>query len=277
MSGVMRMLACALWPLPAAPEAPPDPAADGGARGRRCAGTPGAGLPQRRRRLCAQGGQRTARRCNRQAGPGRDLALRIVQAARAAADQDFAEQARDLLGAAIVQTIDFQIDARRIGLVEALDPGGDGLEVFGFAADHADRIEPCYRLEFDHVLAQPALPGGHDLLDLGDDRLRRRVANWKYADRLAAHPIAVEAEHGVDGGTALRSGALDDHEVARVIDAHRVGLDAEAVKQLQHRLRRDIAQRHHADAVARAGGFTGADKARPGRVGGSPYPVAIPL
>ena len=80
-----------------------------------------------------------------------------------------------MLGAAVAQAIDFQVDARRIGFVEALDPGGDGLEVFGFPADHEDRVEPRNRLEFDQILAQPGCVGMRFYYGLNEDGIKTLV------------------------------------------------------------------------------------------------------
>ena len=79
----------------------------------------------------------------------------------------------------------------------------------GLATDHQDGVQPADRLELDHALAETALAGVHDLFQFGDQRLWCAVADWVDADRLAAHPVDIEAHRGFYSGTALGAGALD--------------------------------------------------------------------
>ena len=105
-------------------------------------------------------------------------------------------------------------------------------------------------LELDHALAEAAFAGIHDLLELGNQRFRRAVAHRENADRLSLHPVGIEAQDGVDRGRAVGAAAGNDQGIAAGVRTHRGGLDAEGIQQLEYVLRRDIAQRHHADALA---------------------------
>ena len=148
-----------------------------------------------RGRHAAQRGDRVGSRGGyRNAGARRNLAVGAVErvAGRAVAGQHLVEQRHDLFRIAVAQRIGLQIDARGIGPVEPRDPGLGALEIFGLLADHENGIEPADRLELDHVLAEAAFAGIHDLLDLGDQRLGRGVAHREDADRLPAHPVGVE-------------------------------------------------------------------------------------
>ena len=118
-------------------------------------------------------------------------------------------------------------------------------------------------LEFDHVLRQAGLASIHDLFNLGDDRLRRAVMHRKHADRLAAHPIAVETQDGFDCRPTIVAAALNEQQIARAVDAYGVGPDAETVEQFQHRLCGDKSQRHDADAETGLGGIAGRQSRRP--------------
>jgi len=60
------------------------------------------------------------------------------------------------------------------------------------------------------MLAKALFPGIQDLFELGDHRLRRRVMDRKNTDRLAAHPILIKTQDGLDGRAALD--AIANHE-----------------------------------------------------------------
>lgn len=96
-----------------------------------------------------------------------------------------------------------------IGLIQPPDPGRGVVQQRGLAADHHDGVEPADDLEFDDAGAQAGVAGIHDLFQFGDDRLRRAVGDRVDADRLAAHPIDIEAQRGVNRGAPLRAGALN--------------------------------------------------------------------
>ena len=63
----------------------------------------------------------------------------------------------------------------------------------------------------------------------------------------------------------LGAAALDQDHVARGVGPHRAGLDGESLEQLGDRLRRDVAQRHDGDAVARLRRGAAGGRCRRGR------------
>jgi hypothetical protein len=71
-----------------------------------------------------------------------------------------------------MQRIGLHVGGLGVGFVEPRDPGSGALEIFGLLADHQNGIEPADRLKLDYVLAEAALAGIHDLLELGNQRLR---------------------------------------------------------------------------------------------------------
>src|SRR5262249_42327551 len=117
----------------------------------------------------------TARRYRGRARPRRQLVARRIEAAAATADEHVIEQRGDLLGVAVAHAIDAHAGGGGIGHIEPRDPGRRRAQHLGFARDDEDRVLPRDRLELDQVLAQAAFAGIQDLLELGDDRLGRRV------------------------------------------------------------------------------------------------------
>jgi hypothetical protein len=101
------------------------------------------------------------------------------------------------------------------------------------------------RVSGDHTGA------GQNLLEFGDQRLRLRVMDRKNTDRLAAHPILVEAEDGVDGRPALSSVADDDEQIVRWVGSDRTGSCREAFQEFRDRLHRDMLQWNHRDSITR--------------------------
>ena len=195
----------------------------------------------------------------------------------AAADEHVVEQPRQLARLAVADPVDLDAGAGDVGAVEPVDPGRGGAQQLRLARHHHDGVQPADRLELDHALAEPALAGIHDLLELGDERLGRGVAHRIDADRLAAHPIGVEAQHGLDRGAALGAAALDQQQIADRIGADGAGLDGKAVEQLDDGLRRHVLQRDRGDAVAglRTGiGGDAIDAAAADRFAGRHQPIA---
>src|SRR5690348_6535327 len=104
--------------------------------------------------------------------------------------------------------VDVYAGPRGVGAIQPLDPGRGVAQHFRALAYHQDGVETGDRLEFDHILAETVFAGIDDLLQLLDDWRRRAARDRENADRLTAHPIDVEAQRGVDRGTALGAGAL---------------------------------------------------------------------
>jgi hypothetical protein len=82
-------------------------------------------------------------------------------------------------------------------------------------------------LQLDHMLAKALFPRIQDLFELGDHRLRRRVMDWKNTDRLAAHPILIETQDGLDGGAALYAIANHKHQIFRGIGPDRARVSSQ--------------------------------------------------
>ena len=216
----------------------------------------------RRCRACARGRQRAqlshgigAGGRQRDARARRDLAGAAFEARGAwrgarRSHQHLVEQRHHDLRIAVAQRIGLQVDGLHVGAVEPRNPQACTLEIFRLLADHEDRVEARDRLELDHILAHAAFGGIHDLVEFRDQRLGRGIAHGEDADRLSLHPVGVEAQDGVDRSLAIGAGTGDDQRVVAVVGTHCGGLDAEAVKQLEHVLRRHVAERHHADALA---------------------------
>src|SRR3981081_3680205 len=101
------------------------------------------------------------------------------------------------------------------------------------------------------MLAEAVFARVQDFFELGDQRLGLRIMDWKNADRLAAHPILVEAEDGVDGGAALGSVADDDEQILRWVGPDRTWLCREAFQEFRDRLHRDMLQGNHRDSITR--------------------------
>ncbi len=137
--------------------------------------------------------------------------------------------------------------------VEPLDPGLGGAQQVRLLGDDENAVHPRHRLELDVALAHAAFAGIENLLQLGDDRLGIAVLDREDADRLPAHPVDVEAERGLHDGAPLRTGALDEQEVAPGIGAHHAGPHRERVEQLDEGAAGHVAQRQHGDAVAGLG------------------------
>ncbi len=118
---------------------------------------------------------------------------RVEGAARAAADENIVEHLGDLAGLAVIDPIDVHAGATGVGGVEALDPGLRRSQQVRLLGDDENGVHARHHLELDVALAQAAIAGIEDLLDLGDDRLRTAVLDREDADRLPAHPVDVEA------------------------------------------------------------------------------------
>ena len=129
---------------------------------------------------------------------------------------------------------------------------------------------PADRLELDHVLAEAALAGIHDLLDLGDQRLRARCcAAGRCRPTARASSRRRTEQDGLDRGAAVRSAALNEQECcARCRRASCLALTPKPSSSLQHGLRRDVVQRHHGDALAGLRGRRPVDAAGADRLGG---------
>jgi hypothetical protein len=68
-------------------------------------------------------------------------------------------------------------------------------------------------------------------------------------DRLAAHPILVETQDGIDGRAALKSIANHEHQIFRWVGPDRAGLRREAIQELRDRLHGDMLMWPAADGV----------------------------
>src|ERR1700730_11944485 len=73
----------------------------------------------------------------------------------------------------------------------------------------------------------------------------------KNADRLAAHPILVETQDGVDCRAALRSVADDDEQIFCWVGPDRTGFCREAFQEFRYGLHRDMLQGNHRDSITR--------------------------
>ena len=103
------------------------------------------------------------------------------------------------------------------------------------------------------ISAEAALAGIKDFFELRDHRLGRRVLDGENTDRLPAHPIRIEAQHGVDSGPPLDGIADDDDQVIGGIGANCAGFGGKPLKQLRDRLDGDVLKRNDGDAVAGLG------------------------
>src|SRR5439155_21593019 len=120
----------------------------------------------------------------------------------------------------------------------------------GTAGDNKDGILPTDRLELDQVLAQSPFPRIHDLLKLRDQWFWRATSHRIDADRLATHPIHIEAQRGFGGGAALGPASLDHQQVARCVNSHGSGSYSEAVQKLDQSLARYVPKRDDCNPIA---------------------------
>ena len=254
-----------------------------GLRGDRRAGRRAAQPRIRRRpaRLHARAADAQAALLRDVAGAGQQARTRrdliggaVDRPAGAATPEDIGQQLRHLARIAVAHLIDLHARACGVGLVEAGDPGRGGLQQRRLRADHHDGIEPGDRLQLDQSLAHAAFAQVHDALEFAHHRLRRRVAHRIDADRLAAHPVGIEAQHGLGGVAPVRPAALDQHEIARGLDAHAARLRGETVEQFAERRGRHVLQRDDRHAVARLAARRGVNAAAADRFGGGEDDVA---
>jgi hypothetical protein len=132
-----------------------------------------------------------------------------------AANEQSAEQLRDLDAVAVADFIDLDAGARHGRIIETLDPFRGGAQHFGLARYHEDGVQAAHGLQLDQMLAEAVFPRIQNFFEFGHQRLGLRAMDRKNTDRLAAHPILVEAEDGVDGRAALGSVADDDEQIVR--------------------------------------------------------------
>ena len=97
---------------------------------------------------------------------------------------------------------------------------------------------------------RPSSPESRIFSSSRDQRLRRRVMDRENADRLAAHPVLVETQDGVDGRAALNAIANHDDQIFRGIGPDRARLRREAFQELGDRLHRDMLQGDHRNPIA---------------------------
>jgi len=72
----------------------------------------------------------------------------------------------------------------------------------------------------------------------------------KNTDRLAAHPILIETQDGLDGGAALYAIANHEHQIFRGIGSDRARFRRETFQELRDRLHRDMTQGDDLDPIA---------------------------
>src|SRR3984893_16787677 len=89
-------------------------------------------------------------------------------------------------------------------MIQPLDPGRRGMQQSWLLAHHQDGVEPTNRLKFYKILAETIVAGIHDLFEFRDHGFRTAVDDRKNPDRLAAHPVEVEAERGIQRRCACR-------------------------------------------------------------------------
>jgi hypothetical protein len=173
-----------------------------------------------------------------------------LQRVSAAANEQIGEQLRDLAAIAVADLVDLDAGARHRRSIEAIDPFLGGAQQFGLARHHEDGIHAGDGLQLDHMLAKALFPRIQDLFELGDHRLRRRVMDWKNTDRLAAHPILIETQDGLDGGAALYAIANHKHQIFRGIGPDRARFRRKTFQELRDRLHRDMTQGDDRDPIA---------------------------
>ena len=125
-----------------------------------------------------------------------------------------------MTGFAVFDPVDMHGVLRRIGEIKPLDPCLRGAQQRRLAGDDHDGVHAADDLEFDHILTKAVLAGVHDLLQLGDDRLRIAVGNGENPDGLSVHPVRIKAQRGFHRGAPFGSGALNQKNVAAGISAY---------------------------------------------------------
>src|SRR5262249_38296842 len=120
----------------------------------------------------------------------------------------------------------------------------------GLACDGEHRVHPAYRLEFDDVLTDAAFAAVENLVQFGDDRFRIAVLDREDPDRLALHPVSIEAQNEIDPVSAVAAASLYQDQVAARIGSGHVRLGHEAVDQLENGRSGNVLQRHDRYAVS---------------------------
>ena len=202
-------------------------------------------------------------RCDR-AAPGNELVRGRLQRAAGIADEHVVEQCRRLARVAVMHPIDPDAGAGAAGFIEPPDPRRHSAQIFRFPADDQNGVLTADRLQLDHALAQAAVAAIDDVVELRNDRLGCAVDQWVDPNRLAPHPIGIEAQHGIHGGAAVGGVALDDDEIARRIGPNRARLGGEIFEQPGQRRRGDELQRDHGDPIAGFELFGAVDRAGSG-------------
>ena len=181
----------------------------------------------------------------------RDLVGGRLGRAWGASGEQNAEQLRDLDAVAVADLIDLDASARHGRIIETANPFLGGAQQFGLARHHEDGVHAAHGLQLDQTLAKAVFPRVQNFFELGNQRLGLRAMDRKNTDRLAGHPIFVEAEDGVDGRAALGSVADDENQVVCRVGPDRTWFCREAFQKFRDRLHRDMPQRDHRDSITR--------------------------
>ena len=128
--------------------------------------------------------------------------------------------------------INFHTSPCTTGFVQSLDPGRYPVEKLGLPRDNKNGVLSSDRLQLDDILSEATLPRINDPFELRDDRLGCAVGDRIDADGLAAHPIGIKAEYGLNGRTAVGRVALDYKQVATRLRAYHAWLGSEVFKEL---------------------------------------------
>ena len=183
--------------------------------------------------------------------PGAIWLVGELERAWAAAGEQGAEQLRDLDAVAVADFVDLDTGARHGRIIETANPFFGGAQQFGLARHNEDGVQAAHGLQLDQMLAEAVFPRIQNFFEFGHQRLGLRAMDRKNTDRLAAHPILVEAKDSIDSGAALGSVADDEKQVVCWVGPDRTGFCREAFQEFGDRLHRNVPQRDHRDSVTR--------------------------